>query len=110
MKKLLCAVLGAVIFMSVAVSAYAKWCGYGDVTCDGTINSSDALMVLMASTGAKTLTGDSKKAADVDGNGKINSSDALYILNYSVGIVKRFPVDKSDDSSGDPDIGHEIYG
>ncbi len=100
------------VTFSFSFSSYAKWSGYGDINCDGKVNSSDALIALTVSAGMKTLNGDEKKAADVDGNGKINSSDALYILNYSVGSIKKFPVDKGEDDStgGKPDMGHDIYG
>ena len=60
----------------------------GDVNKDGSINSTDALMVLQHAVGQKTLTGDAKTAADVNKDGNINSSDALRILQYSVGNIK----------------------
>ena len=60
----------------------------GDVNKDGSINSSDALMILQHTVGQINLTGDAKTAADVTKDGAINSSDALKVLQYSVGNIK----------------------
>ncbi len=103
MKRLLACLLALVLAFGMTWSVYANL--YGDVTGEGRINSSDALMVLMHATRTKTLTGGSKTAADVSGDGKINSTDALLILNYAVGLLKIFPVEEG----GDPDIGHDIF-
>ncbi len=62
----------------------------GDITNDGKINSTDALMVLKYSVELITLTDAQKVLADVYKDGKINSSDALQILNYSVGKITSF--------------------
>lgn len=104
MKKLACLFMSIALVVSFSIGAFAQWKGYGDINCDGKINSSDALMVLMHSTKSRVLTGDSLKAADVSGDGKVNSSDALLILNYSVGRINVFPVDTND-----PDLGHDIF-
>lgn len=57
----------------------------GDVNGDGEVNSSDALMVVESSVGAKKLTSAQTKLGDIDGNGKVTSADALIILNISTG-------------------------
>lgn len=118
MKKFLCIFLSIALTLAFVLSANAA-VRYGDVTGDNKVNSSDALLVLMAKVGLKTLNADQKKAADVDGNGTINSSDALLILNYSVGIVKTFPIEKKTTEpttqgggsmkENDPQMGHDTY-
>lgn len=59
----------------------------GDVNYDGTVNSSDASLVLAEyghiQTGGKlTFTETQKKAADVNGDSKTDSTDASKILEY----------------------------
>lgn len=130
MKKAVSLVLSAVMIFTIALSAAAA-ARIGDVTGDGKINSSDALLVLMAKVGMKNLNSSQKSVADVDGNGQINSSDALLILSYSIGLIKKFPAEKTPDTPtekptekptdkptekttgvldhNDPDMGHGIY-
>ena len=105
MKKMFTAIIAVLIAASLSINSFAAFT-YGDVSGDKKINSSDALMVLMHSTGVSVLKGDPLKAADVSGDGKINSSDALLILNYSVGYIKVFPAD----DNGTPGIEHDIFG
>ena len=95
-KRLTSCVLSVIIAGSCAASGFAADVKYGDVDKNGLINSSDALVVLTATVGAKTLTAEETKCGDVDGNGIINSSDALDILLYSVGSLKKFKVEDSD--------------
>ncbi len=59
----------------------------GDVNCDGTIDSSDARMVLRAAVGLEILDSYCSVAADVDKDSVISSTDARYVLRYSVGII-----------------------
>lgn len=60
----------------------------GDISGDGDINSSDALIALQHSVQSITLEDGCKvSAADLNRDGKINSSDALLILQISVGSV-----------------------
>lgn len=106
MKKILCLIVCLIFTAALAMNAYAKFTRYGDVTGDNKINSSDALAVLTAKVGLRTLSDDQNLAADVDHNGKVNSSDALMILNYAVGNIKEFP---ADSYSPDPDIGHDVF-
>ncbi len=60
----------------------------GDVDCDGSINSVDALLILRfvayLTPGTATCTSGSvyMPGADVDSNSVVNSIDALYILRY----------------------------
>ncbi len=105
MKKFVSAITALLLAALFCINAFAAF-NYGDVNGDKKINSSDALIVLMHSTGVSSLKGDFKKAADVSGDGTINSTDALLILNYSVGYIKVFPAE----DNGNPDIEHDIFG
>ncbi len=60
----------------------------GDVDGNGSVNATDALFILKASTGAATLTSNQKNVADFNGDGKVNSLDALVILRVASGSTK----------------------
>lgn len=86
----------------------------GDVTGDGIINTTDALMVLRYCCGLEELTDEQQKRADVDGSGSIDSVDAIMILQYSIGLPNvgvddtdsEVPVTPDDTDSDDvePDV------
>ncbi len=59
---------------------------FGDVDNDGSVNSSDALMILQVSVGKTEITDEILLYGDVDADGIINSSDALLILQKTVGV------------------------
>lgn len=63
----------------------------GDVNGDGTVNSSDALMVLKHAVKKVELTDKPLQQADVNKDGLINSSDALVILKIAVGMENEDP-------------------
>lgn len=105
MKKLIAIVSAVIIAVAMLVPAvFAAQNIYGDVTGDGKINSSDALMILQSNVGLKNLTKNQKTAADVDGNGKVNSADALLVLNYTVGNIDVFPVEEGGEPATDHDV------
>ena len=58
----------------------------GDVNNDGSVDTTDALMVLRYSLGVVTSL-PNLAAADVDGSGGIDTIDALMILRASLGII-----------------------
>lgn len=95
-KKLLSCVISGVIAGSCLITANAAEVKYGDVDKNGEINSSDALIVLTNTVGARELTAEETKLSDVDANGVINSSDALDILLYSVGSLTKFKAELPD--------------
>ena len=59
---------------------------YGDVTGEGTISVSDAIMVLRHVVGIANIPEESKILADVNDDNKIDVSDAIIILRYIVGL------------------------
>lgn len=63
----------------------------GDVTGEGTINVSDALLALKIAVGSiESPTEIEKITADVNSDGAVNVSDALLILKYAVGSISSF--------------------
>lgn len=59
----------------------------GDANNDGSVNMTDALLVLRYAMGlVDTLTNEA--AADVNGDGSINATDALLILRASMGLIE----------------------
>ena len=62
----------------------------GDVGCDGTVSSLDALVLLQFSAG---LVGSLPclQNADVNGDGSINSLDAVLILQFVAGLLGSLP-------------------
>lgn len=57
----------------------------GDATCDGVVNSTDALRVLLHTVDSKVIDDATvMQAGDIDNNGEVNSTDALAILQVSV--------------------------
>ncbi len=104
MKKLIAVLLTVIIAFSLTIHCFAA--SYGDLDNDQKIDSSDALIILMSSTGLKELSNEQRKVADVDADGKINSSDALSILMRSVGLIDIFPAEESEE----PDIDHGFFG
>lgn len=73
---------------------------YGDVDGNGTVDASDALMVLQSSVQLRTLTADQAILADVNTDGKIDASDALNILQKSVGLIHRFDAEPIEGRNG----------
>jgi len=61
----------------------------GDVDGNGTIDSTDARLILQYAVG-KIHTLQVQNAADVDGSGKIDSTDARLVLQYAVGKIQEF--------------------
>lgn len=62
--------------------------GVFDIDFNGTVNSSDALLVLEASIGKRKFSASEIEVADSNGDGVVNSSDALTILGVATGEKK----------------------
>ena len=60
----------------------------GDVNGDGSVTSSDSLLVLQQSTGSVSLTAAQKIRADVNFDGKINATDSQQISQYSASVIR----------------------
>lgn len=58
-----------------------------DIDGNGTVASSDALLILQHSTGLKPLAGDQLRNANLDGIGTANSADALIVLQIATGLI-----------------------
>ena len=71
--------------VSADASLYAKWRPYGDIDNNGTVSSTDALMILQASSGKRTLNDEDKLVADVDNNSLVTATDALQVLQFASG-------------------------
>ncbi len=59
----------------------------GDVDGDGSINSTDARLVLRYCVGAVTLNDAQVSSADINKDGTVSSADAVYMLKKRVGLV-----------------------
>jgi hypothetical protein len=71
----------------------------GDVSDDGQVNSTDALIVLSADVGRNTSQFCPMNCGDVNGDGYVDSTDALIILSYDVGMSVPFPIGEPGCSS-----------
>jgi len=100
--------------LSMPASAHSAGVNYlrllGDVNSDGSVNSTDALIVLSADAGLNTLTYCPMNYGDVNGDGYVNSTDALIILSYDVGMTIPFlvgqPVAEPALTTQPPGCGH----
>ena len=102
-KSILAGLLSALVLGSAsAVNAAAADGLYGDANCDGTVDMSDAVLVMqaLANPGKYGLSGTSEKhitqkgidLADVCENGNgLTANDALSIQNYLLGNIKSLP-------------------
>jgi len=59
---------------------------YGDASCDETVNSVDAAVVLQFSAGLLPSLG-CPDNADVNGDGQANSLDSALVLQFSAGLI-----------------------
>lgn len=57
----------------------------GDVDCDGTVTTADAMLILRSLSDSSVLSSYRKEGADVDRNGTVDRNDAMRILNYLTG-------------------------
>ncbi|MBQ1553569.1 MAG: dockerin type I repeat-containing protein, partial [Clostridia bacterium] len=58
----------------------------GDVNLNGTVDASDALIVLRYAMNLITLTDEQLAVADMNGNGKVDATDAVLIMRYALGV------------------------
>lgn len=62
----------------------------GDVNQDGTVNLTDAKLVMQYYNGAATLEGQQLKNADTNGDGNVNLTDAKRIMQHYNGEITAF--------------------
>jgi hypothetical protein len=67
----------------------------GDLDEDGSITSSDVVMLINSLIGNITLSDKQLVAADVDEDGSITSSDAVRLVNYLVGNITAFSTEST---------------
>lgn len=94
MKKIISLFLVAVMVFSLSVVAFAA--KLGDVNGDGKVTASDAVLVLQASAGIKTLTAEQKDRADYNKDGKVSAIDARKILQVVAGLISVEEMTTSD--------------
>ncbi len=63
----------------------------GDVNRDGTVDLTDARLVIKYFNGGKKLGKQQKKNADVNADGKVDLTDAKLIMKYYNGEISEFP-------------------
>lgn len=85
MKKIISLVLVAAMVLSLSVVAFAA--KLGDVNGDGSVTGADALYVLQAAAGLRTLTADQQKKADYNKDGKVSAIDARKILQVVAALI-----------------------
>ena len=66
--------------------------GYGDISGDGNVSTTDVQMVVQYLEGTRTLTPEQLIRADVDGDGEITTLDQTLIADYVRGAITTFPV------------------
>lgn len=85
MKKFISLVLVVVMVFSLSMVAFAA--KLGDVNEDGKVSAADALMVLQAAAGSRTLSAAQQKKADCNKDGKVSAVDARKILQMVAGLI-----------------------
>ena len=59
----------------------------GDVNSDGSVNASDAILIMRYALGLIELSEKQLLAADVNGDGTVNASDAIVIMRKTLGLI-----------------------
>ena len=85
MKKIISLALVVAMVLSLSVVAFAA--KLGDVSGDGKVTGADALYVLQAAAGIKTLTAEQKKRADYNKDGDVTAVDARKILQVVAKLI-----------------------
>lgn len=69
---------------------------YGDVNRSGTVNATDAVLVLRHGSGIVTLGVYQQVLADVNGSNTINATDAVLLLRRGSGLINSFPIEDNE--------------
>ncbi len=82
--------------LTMPASAHTAGVNYlrilGDVNSDGSVDSTDALVILSCDAGIDTSEYCPMNCGDVNADGVINSTDALVLLSYDAEIAVPYPV------------------
>ena len=62
----------------------------GDISCDGSVNSIDAALILQFGAGLTGLLA-CQASGDVNADGSVSAIDAALILQYSAGLIDSLP-------------------
>lgn len=87
-------------YVTTAASTYAALVSlpvgilYGDVNGDGTVDVSDAMLLLQYCNEQIMLTPRQLEVCDVDGNGTVSLRDAGLLIQYVNGLIDRLPADE----------------
>ena len=87
-------------YVTTAASTYAALVSlpvgilYGDVNGDGTVDVSDAMLLLQYCNEQIMLTPRQLEVCDVDGNGTVSLRDAGLLIQYVNGLIDRLPIDE----------------
>lgn len=82
---------------------------YGDASCDGTVNSIDAAVLLQLSAGLLTSL-NCPANANVNGDGAVNSLDAALILQFVAGLLPSLgPAATATPTAGTPQLCPDGY-
>ena len=100
MKKIISLVLVVAMVMSFSLVAFAA--KLGDTNGDGKVTAADALLVLQASAGLRTLDSAQKARADYNKDGKVSAVDARKILQV---VAELIPVEEMT-TTAPPSIGN----
>ncbi len=74
-------------------NSFGKAQKYGDVNNNNYVNAGDATLVRRNILGKDpAMTGDAKKAADVNGDGTLTTADSDLILQFYFKMITKFPV------------------
>ncbi|MBQ8662802.1 MAG: dockerin type I repeat-containing protein [Eubacterium sp.] len=65
---------------------------YGDANGDGTVNSTDAMLILQYSSSVIDDTQLILSVSDVNGDDAVNSTDAMLVLQYASEVITEFPI------------------
>ncbi len=68
------------------LDVHANYLLLGDADLNGTVNVTDALLVLRHAMGVTLLSGDALTVADYDLNGTVNVTDALFVLRCAMNV------------------------
>ena len=95
MKKILCFVISAMLFVCLAVPSFANIDYRGKIDYNEEIALNDAMLCFQHVAGKIDLNADTVKydpiAADINVDEKIDLSDAMMIFQYVAGKITQFP-------------------